>query len=329
MEVQLYRAGKVTTTREKQFQGRLNRARQVATISSDADWQSAIEQLEREMHQVTPAKCNLFDKLSQHDQRQLLQQVATKAAGLRRIFAKILAQTKTAAEHEGYGVANMTADNRVAFQVHLTDDQTKATTWSIADTDRVANQLEWEIYGITSNGQMRFKKELSIRMIAFGSWWKAIGVQELAKTIEQCVIHSGYPKMHLVSHISESIRQMGSGNNITTDISDQLHISNVNGASQSTTKVNCILQMLKHNDRSTGLDYMEETVSHLPFKAGTRLAPQMFSPYYPLPINSEILVEHIFYASSIVRMSHFSAPYHNRYIIWDKPVSAECAESSK
>ena len=142
MEVQLYRAGKVTTTREKQFQGRLNRARQVATISSDADWQSAIEQLEREMHQVTPAKCNLFDKLSQHDQRQLLQQVATKAAGLRRIFAKILAQTKTAAEHEGYGVANMTADNRVAFQVHLTDDQTKATTWSIADTDRVANQLE-------------------------------------------------------------------------------------------------------------------------------------------------------------------------------------------
>ena len=53
----------------------------------------------------------------------------------------------------------------------------------------------------------------------------------------------------------------------------------------------------------------------LPSKAGTILSRQMFSTYYPLPINGKILAEPIFYASSIVRKSHFSAPYHNRYII--------------
>ena len=69
--------------------------------------------------------------------------------------------------------------------------------------------------------------------------------------------------MHLVSHISESIRRMGSGDNFTTDISERLHISNVKEAYRSTNKVNYIRQMLKHNDRCTGLDYMEETLSYL------------------------------------------------------------------
>jgi hypothetical protein len=56
---------------------------------------------------------------------------------------------------------------------------------------------------------------------------------------------------------------MGSGNNFTTDISARLHIGNVIVAYQSTIKVNYIWQMLKHNDQSTGLDYMEETLSYL------------------------------------------------------------------
>jgi len=69
--------------------------------------------------------------------------------------------------------------------------------------------------------------------------------------------------MHLVSHISESIQRMGSGDNFTTDISERLHFSNVKEAYRSTNKMNYIRQMLKHNDRSTALDYMEETLSYL------------------------------------------------------------------
>jgi len=129
--------------------------------------------------------------------------------------------------------------------------------------DCVANQLEREIYCITSNEQMRFRKELSIRLIEFEACWKAIGVQELWKTIEQHVTYFGYPKVNLVSHILESIRQMGSGDNFTTDISEQLHIGNVKEEYRSTNTVNCIRQMLELNDQFTGLDYMEETLCHL------------------------------------------------------------------
>jgi len=100
-------------------------------------------------------------------------------------------------------------------------------------------------------------------MIEFEAWWETIGIQALRKTIEQHVIHFGYPTMHLVSHISESIRRMGSADNFITDISERLHIANVKVAYRSSYKVNYIRQMLKHNDRCTGHDYMEETLSYL------------------------------------------------------------------
>jgi len=209
---------------------------------------------------VTPAKRKDFDKLSQHHERQLLQEVGTKATGPRSIFAEKLAQMKTAAEEEAYGAENMTADKHVQFQVCLSDAWIEATTWSIADTDCIVNQLEGEIYGITSKDQMRFTKEFSIRLFEFDAWWQVIGVQELRKTIEQRAMHFGYPKMDLVSHISESIRQMGSGDNFTTNISERLHIGNLKQAYRSTTKNNYIQQMLNHNDWCIGLDYMEETL---------------------------------------------------------------------
>ena len=85
-------------------------------------------------------------------------------------------------------------------------------------------------------------------------------VQLLLKSIEQLVIHFGYPKMHLVSHISASIQRIGSGDNFISDISDWVHIANVKEAYPSSNRVNCIRQMLKHNDRCTSLDYMEETL---------------------------------------------------------------------
>ena len=170
---------------------------------------------------------------------------------------------KTATKVEVHGAVNMTADKRVWFQVRLTDAGTEASTRSLADIDCIVSQLEREIYGITSNEQMRFKQDLSIRLIEFEAWWQAIGFQELRGTIEQRVIHSWYPKMHLVSHISESIRRMGSGHHFTTNISEWLHISNVKEADRSTNKFNYIWQMLKHNDRSTALDYMDETLSYV------------------------------------------------------------------
>ena len=61
----------------------------------------------------------------------------------------------------------MTADKRVQFQISLSDAEIEATTWSIADADRVVNQLERLIYGITSKDQMQFTKEFSIRLVEF------------------------------------------------------------------------------------------------------------------------------------------------------------------
>jgi hypothetical protein len=52
----------VSSTNCRQFQVHLNRARQAATTWSDVDHQKGIEQLEHEIHQVTPTTGNLFDK---------------------------------------------------------------------------------------------------------------------------------------------------------------------------------------------------------------------------------------------------------------------------
>jgi len=110
MEALVYGAKKVSTTKRRQFQVLLNRARQEATTWSNANRQKAIERLECEIHQVTPAKRKLFDKLFQRHERQLLQEVRTKATSPRPEFAQELARMNTGAEDEVYGAANMTAD---------------------------------------------------------------------------------------------------------------------------------------------------------------------------------------------------------------------------
>jgi hypothetical protein len=110
---------------------------------------------------------------------------------------------------------------------------------------------------------MWFKQQLSIRWMGFQAWWLPIGVQKLGNTIKQHVILFRYPMLHLVSHISESIRQVSSSNNFITNIFEWLHIGNVKEAYGSTNTANYIRQMFKHNDLFTGLDYMEETLSYL------------------------------------------------------------------
>ena len=99
-----------------------------------------------------------------------MQEVSTKAPGPRSIFAKEHAQRKTAGADENHRVANMTTDKHAQFQVPLSNAETEATTGSITDMDCIVNQLEREIYGITSNKQMQFKNKFSICLIKFEVW---------------------------------------------------------------------------------------------------------------------------------------------------------------
>ena len=140
------------------------------------------------------------------NERQLLQEVGTKAISLRRKFAKELALEITAAEDETEGAANLTADKQLQFQIRLSESETEATTWILADTECVTNQLDREIFAITSNEQKRFKREFSSRLILCEACWETIRIEALWKTIKQRMVHYGYPKMHLVIHISKSIR---------------------------------------------------------------------------------------------------------------------------
>jgi hypothetical protein len=81
------------------------------------------------------------------------------------------------------------------------DAEIEATIWSIADMDRVVNQLQREIYGGTSKHQMWFTNEFSIQVVECEAWWQVTRFEELRKTIEQPVIHFRYPKIHVVSRI--------------------------------------------------------------------------------------------------------------------------------
>jgi len=169
----------------------------------------------------------------------------------------------TVAEDDVLEGANMTTEICVEFQVCRSHAETDSTSWSIPDTASIVHGLEREIYSITLTKQMRFKKVFSICIINCEAKWQAIGIHELRKTIEQCIIPFGYPKIQLVSHMSHSIQRMVLGDNFTTDISEQLHISNVKEAYRSNNKVIDIWLMLKHNHWSTGLDNMEEILSFL------------------------------------------------------------------
>jgi len=266
LEVPLYGSETVSSTKRRHFQVHLNRARQAATTSSDADHPKGIELFEHEVHQMIPATCKPVNKSFQPHEQQLLHEVKTNPTGPRSIFGKQLALIETAAEDKAYMAANMTADNWVQFENHQSNAETEATTWSLADTERVSIQLERELYNITSNEQKQFIKAFSIQLIEFEAWWETNGIQTLGKTFDQRVIDFGYPKMHLVSDISEWIHRTGSGDNFTPDISERLHIAKVREAYRSSNKVNYIWQMLKHNDWFTGPDYMEEILSSLPLQ---------------------------------------------------------------
>jgi hypothetical protein len=141
-------------------------------------------------------------------------------------------------------------------------------------------------------------------------------------------MHFGYPTMHLVCHISESIRWMDSNVNFTTYISEQLHIINVKEAYRSSNKLNWIWQMLKHNDQCTSRNYMEETVSYLAFEGWYII--DSANGFNILSATVKWQSSHRAHLLRLTqsRTSPRSAQYHSRYIIWEKSMSVEYAEVS-
>jgi len=262
MEVLLNRTEMVPTSIWRQSQVPMNRLWPTATQWTEADQVRAIERLGCTIHQMTNVKRNVFDQLFQHHGQGLLQEVMCETASPRSSFTEKLAQIIPTAADVIYDALNITVNKPMEFQLCLSDAETGATTCSNADKDHIVSQLEREFYSVTSNEQMWLEKEFSMRLIKFEAWWQAIGRQELQNTFQQHVIKIRYPNMHLVSNILQSIRWMGPGNNFCTDISKQVYIGNLKEEYRSTNKVSFIRQMLKHNDRFTSVDNMEDTLRY-------------------------------------------------------------------
>ena len=93
--------------------------------------------------------------------------------------------------------------------------------------------------------------------------WAQARIDREYERLRAEVYHFQFPKMHLLSHISESIRRMGSPDNFSTDVSELLHVEMVKEAYRSTNRVNFEEQMLWYNDRYTGLAYMIQTLEYL------------------------------------------------------------------
>jgi hypothetical protein len=116
-----------------------------------------------------------------------------------RIREQKIVKIRVAVEAEVYGAHKINAAKCKQFQAHL--DHTE-----IDDRDSITtDNLEREIYGITAAQQHLFKRTFSKRMAEFETLWEQHGIHELRKALEHQIVHFGYPKMHLVSHISESI----------------------------------------------------------------------------------------------------------------------------
>jgi len=93
--------------------------------------------------------------------------------------------------------------------------------------------------------------------------WTEARIDKEYEKLRTEIYNFQFPKMHLLSHITESIRQMGSPDNFSTDVSELLHIEMVKEAYRSMNRVSFKEQMLWYNDRYTGLAYMVQTLEYL------------------------------------------------------------------
>ena len=78
--------------------------------------------------------------------------------------------------------------------------------------------------------------------------WSRARMKAEKEKLETAIYHFQFPKMHMLGHVSNSIRQMGSPDNFSTDISELLHIENVKEAYRASNRVQYEEQMLWYND---------------------------------------------------------------------------------
>ena len=93
--------------------------------------------------------------------------------------------------------------------------------------------------------------------------WSRQRMNAEKEKLETVIYHFQFPKMHMLSHASNSIRGMGSPDNFSTDVSELLHRENVKEAYRASNRVQYEEQMLWYNDRHTGITYMVHTLEHL------------------------------------------------------------------
>lgn len=93
--------------------------------------------------------------------------------------------------------------------------------------------------------------------------WSRRRMEAEKEKLETAIYHFQFPKMHMLSHVSNSIRRMGSPDNFSTDVSELLHRENVKEAYRASNRVQYEEQMLWYNDRHTGIAYMVQTLEHL------------------------------------------------------------------
>jgi len=74
-------------------------------------------------------------------------------------------------------------------------------------------------------------------------WFRARIKAEKGK-LEPAICNFQFPKMHIVGHVSNSIRRIGGHANFATDISELLHIDNVKESYRASNGVQYKEQML-------------------------------------------------------------------------------------
>jgi hypothetical protein len=74
--------------------------------------------------------------------------------------------------------------------------------------------------------------------------WTEARINREYENLRTEIYNFQFPYMHLLSHITESIRQMGSTDNFSTDVSELLHIEIVKEAYRLTNLVSFQDQML-------------------------------------------------------------------------------------
>lgn len=112
---------------------------------------------------------------------------------------------------------------------------------------QIVIQLRREIFNISLNELLHFKKECCIPIIKLASLSVALTVQQLQPSIKNSLIHSKYKTIHHMIHLPEAIRRMSSCYNDFPDSSKSLHIRHTKVLYQPTNKVNYIHPIFKHN----------------------------------------------------------------------------------